>query len=478
MSKFTAESTPAHMAARNPFLVPQDTSCIDVASGSVSGSEASRIDFRGQLRYSLRDRGGRIEIVESEDVGVDAALDCWGHAGECVPLAFQVQGGNAIDIDAFLSAHAVWSADSDGYSGGWIRCVPESGHVEHGNGIRIDRAVFPVVNGPALKRGSPVAYGTPSEIILCDGGPPDHDFSRTDCAAWEWDGWRIQIVAASQPKSKKRGAPWNERQGMAVTHCGEIHRSDGAPFTMRDVADAHLQIGLRLFLSFLKGAKVAVPVIRGMGFGFPFCASNHSVSQYTGYRGWFHGQKMDKRLAADIFPAFCNALLRNYRLFLTKAQMYLDAIDSSAALQTKVLAAHGLLELILREPEDRPADFMAKVVERAGFCNKDIPTYWHDGLSHEKPHNLHGPEKLRGTLSERLRHLRNQFTHMDFYRCENTRGMWQDADCVPTAWRCYTQLAELLLLRDLGYEGQYLVKAGGAEPRIETVPWAAEVAPL
>ncbi len=475
MSKCKTESTPARMAASNPFLGPHDKPFIDVVAGTVSGDEASRIDFHGRLRYSLREPGGKIEIVLDEDEGIEAALDCIGNEGKR-KLAFQVQGGATININAFLSVHVAGSVDADGHRGGWIRCVPERGGIEHGRNIPIDRAVFPVVNGPKLGRGGPVAYGTPAEIILCDSKPPDCNFSTIECTAWEWREWRIQIVEVRQPK--KRGASWNERQGLAVTHCGEIHRSDGALFTMQDVEDAHLQTSLHLFLSFLKGTKVGVPIISGMGYGSPFCVSQHSVSQTPGHWGWFHG-KMDKRLAADIFPAFCNELLHNHRLFLVKMQMYLDAMDSSAALQIKVLAAHGVLELALKDQEKDPggpADLMQQAVDRAGFCNTDIPAYWKVGLSHADPKTLsvpRGREELQGTLSERLRHLRNQLTHMDFYRCEEKRRMWGD-DCVITAWRCYTQLAELLLLRDLDYEGQYLVKEGGTEPRIGAVPWAAE----
>ena len=475
MSKCKTESTPARMAASNPFLGPHDKPFIDVAAGTVSGDKASRIDFHGRLRYSLRKPGGEIEIVAGDDAGFKSALAWIGNGGKCVPIAFQVQGGATININAFLSVHAAGSVDADGHRGGWIRCVPERGGIEHGRNIPIDRAVFPVVNGPKLGWGGPVAYGTPAEIILCDSKPPDCNFSTIECTAWEWREWRIQVVEVRQPK--KRGASWNDRQGLAVTHCGEIHRSDGAPFTMQDVEDTHLQTSLHLFLSFLKGTKVGVPTISGIGYGSPFCVSQHSVSQAPGHRGWFHG-KMDKRLAADIFPAFCNEFLHNHRLFLVKMQMYLDAMDSSTAVQTKVLAAHGLLEFVMmdreKELKGQPVTWMKKVVERTGFCNTDIPAYWRAGLSHTDPKALPCPvEELRGTLSERLRHLRNQLTHMDFYRCEEKRRMWGD-DCIITAWRCYTQLAELLLLRGLGYEGQYLVKDGGTEPRIEAVPWAAE----
>ena len=456
-----------------PFFTDSHSDEIVVARGAVlvnvdDSSEA--LEMEGQAAYSFSPEPGIVLRGHGAPASAEPMWALLGHDANrryCVWLRLP-DGTRTEFAKCFIGRKISFRGKQEAS----VTCTPETGCLSYKPDIAVDTAFFPVVNGPKFQKGEPSAFVNQHSIHM---PPPSSNederasgyiLATTDCLHLSWGEWEVKIVATrSSAQHGERGD--DGHRPYRVTHCGEIKRSDGAGFSLRDLDDDNLLVSLRLFLSFLKGQHVGVPAIKACG---AFRLTRHRISTATwraGF-GWFDETKVAKEELRSMFGEFCRKMEQEPRRFPARIQMYMDAVAASAAVDSLVLVAHGALELADAGKSGGSSDMLANAVKSAGFDNLGVPECWAEGLAYDG--NLRPTAGYsRKSLSERLRHLRNQLTHMDFY--SEHANKWEKNVRI-TAWCCYVQLVELGILRELKFEGAYNVREVNS-PHSSQVPWAA-----
>ena len=466
------------MDIMNPFFAADSHNDeIEVARGTVlvnvdDASEA--LELEGQAAYSFSPEPGIVLRGQGAPASAEPLWALLAHDANrryCVRLRLP-DGTRTEHAKCFIGRKISFRGNQEAS----VTCTPETGCLSHKPDIAVDTAFFPVVNGPTFQKGEPIAFVNqhsihmPPPSSIKDERASGFILKTADCLHLSWSGWEVKIVA-TRSSARHGGSGDDGDRPYRITHCGEIKRGDGAGFTLRDLDEENLLVSLRLFLSFLKGQHVGVPIIKAPGAGGAFRLTRHRISTATSRTGfgWFDGTKVAKEELRSMFVEFCHKIKREPGHFLVRIQMYMDAVASSAAVDSRALVAHGALELADAGRSEGPSAMLANAVTSAGFDNLGVPECWAEGLAYDG--DLRPTAGYSGkSLSERLRHLRNQLTHMDFY--SEHANKWEKNVQI-TVWCCYVQLVELGILQELKFEGAYNVREVNS-PHSSQVPWAAK----
>ncbi len=332
---------------------------------------------------------------------------------------------------------------------------------------------------------TPRLSATPGDPTVITSGAPDSAASTSLPAGSVWscaasrlrhDGWHVNLVAVPEftdiyKKLKASG-------GYAFTHVGQLTRTDGSAFTVRE-AEGILE-SLTAFLSFARGAPCSLPIRWGCGangeivwrhFGSPV------VDRWRQPHSWFderHGE-----LLTELFDAFCRRyndetlrdplilVLHWYRHCNTQSSgmegsliLGMTALDLLSAL----IVAGRCRSMSARKHDKLNAEKKLCALLKALDVPADIPPRYAKLAAFARQND-------KKNSCEALAEFRNGFVHPN----EKRRNIVLRADKLASfeAWQLSLWYQELALLYLLDHRGSY---ANRTTPRwvgqVEPVPWS------
>jgi hypothetical protein len=295
------------------------------------------------------------------------------------------------------------------------------------------------------------------------------------------DGWKITIDAV--PGLNQLQKATRAQNGCAITHVGNVERSDGASFAIADAED--FLTGLNYFLSFARGFWS--PGVLRVGYDARGARvwSEWGAWRCTPYRGvlsWT--DEHHPEALAEVFPGFMAKWNDpTWREAIRLAiHWYVEANVNAGSLEGSIVSAQIALELLSwtyfvvgqRTPE-KPFDRLPAAQKLRGLLTcLGIPTAVPPLLSNvaalpfNKPSD--GPERfvfVRNSLvhpkrSEEFKKKLNKVTSLCAFEVRED------------AWRLGLWYLELCLLSLFGFSGVYSnrLQRGGYVGQVESVPWA------
>lgn len=309
---------------------------------------------------------------------------------------------------------------------------------------------------------------------------PGPDGAARRCLSVTGGGWTLRINTRPTTKALKRELRRGRR--YAVTHIGQLSRSDGRAFDAGEVGEALTAV--QMLLSFVRGAFVApgLPVgYESDGDPVWWEAGERFASPGLG-RGVSWHDRLDERGLESVAVRWLEhwqgplwpQVLHRATLYYLEANRQGDG--SPSFLDFKIVAAQSGLELLawtLLET-DPPLDLPA--VREDGTAAGRLRTVlkW-AGIpipQHMAPLDAYATENNCQDLVHALTWIRNTVTHPKL-----TNGQFgHPTEVLRQTWQVLTWMLELLLLRVLGYEGAYgnRLQLARREGRTEQVPWAPQ----
>ncbi len=284
----------------------------------------------------------------------------------------------------------------------------------------------------------------------------DGNINRVGTVQMKAHNWTIEITSESNLPEVKQLL--DSQGGYAVTHTGTIKRSDGSSFSVQDVQP--LLEGLRLFLSFARGAFCGVTLVKGNDQNGQIAWERwgtHKVTPWYNPPSWFdrnHGE-----ILSEVFSGFLKSYEEQQELIRMLVGFYVSSnlgghgvgIDASL-----ILTQAALERLSYKEIGGKPGVRIAKCLEGNGISD-EIPT---DCEALRAVHSWkHGPHAVV--------EIRNNLVHpKQKYGDISTSAYFE-------AWSLGQWYVELTLLHMFDYNGEYgnrMIQKSRGE--VELVPWA------
>ena len=303
----------------------------------------------------------------------------------------------------------------------------------------------------------------------------------TQCLNLDFDIWKIdlQVIDFDYKKAKKVIRP----QGIEITHMLSITRTDGKPFDFSK-AERILE-NLQFFLSFTRGGWVGIGHIHGFGRGEIDCFESWDVDRITidqvvwqwlpktrpqdikkaweGFAPNFIDNSLNEimRIAIDLYVQANTALIPNIRLVL--AMIALEALTGTINEKTgwirdknsKVVTADRIRLMLAWAGIS--IDDLGYVKDVHDMKSGSFPIGWTSGpeiTTNLRNWTVHATSENRKELGK--------ISRLAIYRAAQL-AVWH---------------LELVLLRLIGYDGQYRKRT---QPNVishleyEQVPWAIKV---
>ncbi len=288
------------------------------------------------------------------------------------------------------------------------------------------------------------------------------------------EGWHIEI----RSRYRRRGMSQRiiEMGGYAITHDVEIRRSDESTFAVQETE--LLQECLFLGLSFIKGAHVGLALPVGYDADEKRVWWQWSVTIVDSWRtplSWCDpttisglGQILSgwMQLAADDFWRV--VLMRAARSLVTANKP--DPLDAAIPIGAIALEMLSWAILVKREDWIRPEDKLSEAsMTRLMLRWAGIPAAIPPELVH-LPSFISGVAQSDIDIAHGIWQTRNRLVHPPERRSQE----WPNRNVMLDAWRIELEILELIILRLVGYDGNYThrrhlqgVLTGDTEP----VPW-------
>ena len=297
----------------------------------------------------------------------------------------------------------------------------------------------------------PEFLGMQDKDISMNGMSP-----RIGAALLQAPPWEIDITAV--PNLREAVKTLKANGGYAVTHTGTIKRSDGGSFSVPDVQS--LLEGLRLFLSFARGAFCGVTLVKGNDQNGQIAWERwgtHKVTPWYNPPSWFdrnHGE-----ILSEVFSGFLKSYEEQQELIRMLVGFYVSSnlgghgVGIDAGL---ILTQAALERLSYKEIRGKPGVRIAKCLGRNGISD-EIPTDC-EALSavHSWKHGPHAVVEIRNNLV----HPKQKYGDI------STSAYFE-------AWSLGQWYVELTLLHMFDHNGEYgnrMIQKSRGE--VELVPWA------
>lgn len=377
----------------------------------------------------------------------------------------------AVEVPGFRTKNAIalsthWGSTSSGLTS--IRA--SAGEMEWGGEQSLLSVGFQVVNfpdvitpGPAAVPGDPTTMGS--------------DYGTIQTVRLKHDGWQIRFVAVR--KSRDGYEKLKATGGYAVTHVGQLTRTDGTAFSV-DKAREILE-SLRLFLSFARGAACSLPIQWGRGSNGEITWRWFGSPVVDGWRrshlSWIGQGLHTGETLAELFDPFCaiqkdpklreplGVALHWYRHCNTNS----SGLEGSLILGMAALEALGALVLV-----DVDGSMSAEEYDgiRSGakrlrklLSALNVPT--RIPLRYQALATFAGNRDACHALAE----LRNGFVHANERRRRIVFGPEGKAAALGAS-QLSLWYQELALLRVLQHRGRYFNRTTAEwTGQIESVPW-------
>ena len=280
---------------------------------------------------------------------------------------------------------------------------------------------------------------------------------------WKLPPWVIELRSLKNTRETIKRL--RSDGGYGLTHEGSIRRSDGKPFSTKQIVP--LLDLLRLFLSFARGAYCGLTLVAGYnenGHRVWETWSTSHASPWSGYRSWFdteHGLML-----TELFPGFWNELMKTPRHHPIRLALHWYLLSNEThSLEGGIVLAQAALERLSQEmvgkkgKKRKEGIWIADALKTAG-----IPTQIRSRLRNLKRfmarrNFAHGPH----TLVE----VRNDLVHSDMKRGISSGRSYAQARELGLWY------VELMLLKTFGYAGKYGNRLTQEwRGQVELVPWA------
>lgn len=332
----------------------------------------------------------------------------------------------------------------------------------------ISRAVFHLFNWPML-RG-------PRVYVLQEGKPPQCRLRTCGRFQMECDGWLVTV--AELERTEELVNRLSDTGGYAITHVGEVQRSDGRTFSTTQLDDLLACVGDFFSMVLGRWSRPSLTV------GFDSAGNRvfeqwglhqTTMGHYVGGNSFFDRQHDE--IFEALFPAFWR--LWNDPLWATPLKKaiywYIGAnnVGFGVNVDSALLFSQAALELLSWTycVLDRKAVSEKAFAPRGGLTASDKLTLLTSllGISNSLPIELKALDARPGQRWSDSMHaitdLRNGLVHPK----ENDHIA---EDAYHQAWKLSLWYLDLILLRLLKYEGKYSnrlkVRFVG---QIEDVPW-------
>ena len=322
-------------------------------------------------------------------------------------------------------------------------------------GNDLTRVTFGLLNFPAFLGEE---YQPPKTIEEFEKGYQRRDFVILEASPWVIELRSLKNTRETIKRLRSDG-------GYGLTHEGSIRRSDGKPFSTKQIVP--LLDLLRLFLSFARGAYCGLTLVAGYnenGHRVWEKWSTSHASPWSGYRSWFdteHGLML-----TELFPGFWNELMKTPRHHPIRLVLHWYLLSNEThSLEGGIVLAQAALERLSQEmvgkkgKKRKEGVWIADALKTAG-----IPTQIRSRLRNLKRfmarrNFAHGPH----TLVE----VRNDLVHSDMKRGISSGRIYAQARELGLWY------VELMLLKKLGYAGKYGNRLTQEwRGQVELVPWA------
>ena len=279
--------------------------------------------------------------------------------------------------------------------------------------------------------------------------------------------WHIEIWPREDIHAVRQAL--NAESGYGLTHEGSMIRSDAEPFRVKEAAT--VLNALHHFLSFARGGSCGIALIAGTDAG-----GNTAWEQWGAYSTfpWFtrsswldHRHNNDAELA-EAFPGFLQRVMEGRYGVEDRVHMalywYLRSNELDSPYSGIVLTQAALERLsrdALSDVESRSVTksslLLRRALEKAGICAR-LPASCY-ALHQAYENETDGPKVLVNA--------RNDLAHAEV-------GRVLSLDALVEARNLGQGYAEMLLLRQFGYQGRYANRLSYADGKSspETVPWA------
>jgi hypothetical protein len=294
-----------------------------------------------------------------------------------------------------------------------------------------------------------------------ENAPPEYDVGRV---VFEGGGWRVTLESVSN--LRELHTCLRHDSGCGITHVGRAEKLDGSTFSQED---AHqLFNALYSFLSFARGMWSPPILYVGMDGGGTPVWENWTVRQASPWRDvltWF--PEHQPHCLAGTFPGFMRLWLDPDRRDILEVAIhwYIEANLGSGAIEGAViLCQNGLERLayyimvheqrILREQDFRSGGLPAAERLRRFFTQFGLPIAI--GPPRLRVNNLPDLAAAQGwrDAPEALVTLRNSIVHPDQRNMQRLHNYPIPARI--EAWTLCLWYLELVLLKWLGYSGNYV----------------------
>ena len=267
---------------------------------------------------------------------------------------------------------------------------------------------------------------------------------RVGAVQMEADNWTIEITSESNlPEVKKL---LDSQGGYAVTHTGTIKRSDGSSFSVQDVQP--LLEGLRLFLSFARGAFCGLTLVVGRNdqgeSAWERWGANRTA-QWIAPLSWFdlkHGE-----ILSEVFPGFWKFYQEQEELARMVVGLYVSSNLGShgVGIDGGLILTQAALERFSHQESGKTGERIAAALKGKGISETALsissdscPELSMVGSKHNWKHGPHAMVEIR-----------NHIVHPnEKYGDLSSRAYYE-------AWTLGQWYIELLLLKFSGYSGKY-----------------------
>ena len=425
---------------------------------------------RGRFRVRAGDR--RIEASGSAHLrwlprpGIEFDVDT------DAPWCGNDLGSLAVELPGFRTKKPVALSTNWGSTpSGSTRIRAFAGEMEWGGEESLLSAGFQIVNFPDVITPGPAAV--PGDPTTMGSG-----YGTIQTVGLEHDGWKIRFVAVRESGDRYRKL--KATGGYAVTHVGQLTRTDGSVFAV-DKGREILEL-LQQFLSLARGAACSLPIQWGRGSNGEITWRRFGSQAVDGWRrsylSWIGEGLHTGGILAELFDPFC-AIHKDTKLrkpFGVALHWYRHCNTNSSGLEGSLILGMAALEAL------------GALVVVAVDGSMSAEEY--DGIQG-------GAKRLRKLLSalnvpttiplryqalttfarnrdacHALVELRNGFVHANERRRRIVFGPEGKA-ATPDASQLALWYQELALLRVLQHRGHYFNRTTAEwTGQIEPVPWS------
>ena len=289
----------------------------------------------------------------------------------------------------------------------------------------------------------------------------DGMYWRLGFAKMEANRWRIDIKENRSMTEDRKIL--KQEGGYAITHNGSINCLNSEMFSVREVVT--LLGGLRAFLSFARGAASGLTLVKGIDE----IGEERSIVWGTSYVEPWNGNRSSWLARGDslseVFPGFWKLFAEEeWNDTIHRAiDWYLNSNNS--AIHTGIVLAQAALESLsyrINQEEVKPAAKALKMALKETGIDDGIPSHCLHLKEVAKRKNwAHGPRAITEIRND-IVHAKNKFGYIRI-------------EAQLDAWHLSLWYIELMLLRKIGYCGQYKNRliVGSKDP-FERVPWVCE----